>query len=521
MPSPSFSLDAQLRFHDKWLKIDLQRAFSPEGLCEMWNEMVKDEEIVFDREESANPEDCNDCTQKKDDPNDKEKKEEEEAASSSAVHHSIIEMWDWGRQPEAVELKDCLMALIDDQQKLSSQTAKSTLSSLRLSQRLVILERYLISLTHSMMEEKYKVRWKSPPSPPLSVVDNKSARQVSKGVEGLARVGSRAALSFAFAFLRRAWRSGDDADLCSELLQESLDALRALPEATLFDEGTVSPVWLEVVERATKFLSDIHGSGSGKAPSNIPLQDQHLALAILLELAVQRGTLSQLLSAVLLLLRLWDSGTREMDNERSTQGTSAPLLPLLQRFHNIHSTKEESIAEEEIEILSAPLSPNESFLRYLTLPQDNDLAIDLRQTAVVIMAHLDRLAAPCSPPQCTSPTSNKGTLQEVIGWGLLGWKPYANVNGPIQCKALSNLGVTQIVCSEKEFLILTITGAVYTQNYKSTTLAPMLVHALSARKVMKLAAHPDGQHYLALSVNGEVFSWGCGDGGRLGHGDTT
>lgn len=74
---------------------------------------------------------------------------------------------------EAVELKDCLMALVDDQQKLSSQTAKSTLSALRLSQRLVILERYLISLTHSMMEEKYKVRWKSPPSPLLSAVDNK------------------------------------------------------------------------------------------------------------------------------------------------------------------------------------------------------------------------------------------------------------------------------------------------------------------------------------------------------------
>uniref|UniRef100_A0A672Q5U6 E3 ubiquitin-protein ligase HERC2 n=1 Tax=Sinocyclocheilus grahami TaxID=75366 RepID=A0A672Q5U6_SINGR len=514
MPSPSFSLDAQLRFHDKWLKIDLQRAFSPEGLNEMWNEMVKDGEIVFDREESLDSfQDCADCTQKKDDTNDKEKKEEEEAAASS-FHHSIIEMWDWGRQPETGELKDCLMALVDDQQKLSSQTAKSTLSTLRLSQRLVILERYLISLTHSMMEEKYKVRWKSPPSPPLSAVDNKSTRPVSKGVEGLARVGSRAALSFAFAFLRRAWRSGDDADLCSELLQESLDALRALPEATLFDESTVSPVWLEVVERATKFLSDIHGSASGKAASNIPLQDQHLALAILLELAVQRGTLSQLLSAVLLLLRLWDSGTREMDNERSTQGTSAPLLPLLQRLQNIHSSKEEHI-------LSAPLSPNESFLRYLTLPQDNDLAIDLRQTAVVIMAHLDRLAAPCSPPQCSSPTSNKGTLQEVIGWGLLGWKPYANVNGPIQCKALSNLGVTQIVGSEKGFLILTITGAVYTQNYKSTILAPMLVHALSSRKIIKLAAHPDGQHYLALSVNGEVFSWGCGDGGRLGHGDAT
>uniref|UniRef100_A0A3Q4H5N8 Uncharacterized protein n=2 Tax=Pseudocrenilabrinae TaxID=318546 RepID=A0A3Q4H5N8_NEOBR len=55
MPSPSFTLDAQLRFHDKWLKIDLQRAFSPEGLSEMWNEMVKDEEITFNGEESAHP----------------------------------------------------------------------------------------------------------------------------------------------------------------------------------------------------------------------------------------------------------------------------------------------------------------------------------------------------------------------------------------------------------------------------------------------------------------------------------
>lgn len=71
------------------------------------------------------------------------------------------------------ELKDCLLALVDDQQKLAAQTAKSTLSARRLSQRLLILERYLISLTHSMMEEKYKARWKSPPSPPLPTHDNK------------------------------------------------------------------------------------------------------------------------------------------------------------------------------------------------------------------------------------------------------------------------------------------------------------------------------------------------------------
>ena len=73
----------------------------------------------------------------------------------------------------------------------------------------------------------------------------------------MARVGSRAALSFAFAFLRRAWRSGEDSDLCTELLQESLEALQSLPEASLFEEGTVSTVWLDFVERATKFLNSV------------------------------------------------------------------------------------------------------------------------------------------------------------------------------------------------------------------------------------------------------------------------
>jgi len=74
-------------------------------------------------------------------------------------------------------------------------------------------------------------------------------------LSGLALVGSRAALSFAFAFLQRAWRSGEDADLCTEVLTESLEALQSLPEATLFHG--VSSVWLDVVERTCKFLRTV------------------------------------------------------------------------------------------------------------------------------------------------------------------------------------------------------------------------------------------------------------------------
>ena len=40
------------------------------------------------------------------------------------------------------------------------------------------------------------------------------------------------------------------------------------------------------------------------------------------------------------------------------------------------------------------VSPTECFLRYLTVPEDEGMALDLRQCAVVILSHLDRLASP-------------------------------------------------------------------------------------------------------------------------------
>lgn len=61
-----------------------------------------------------------------------------------------------------------------------------------------------------------------------------------------------------------------------------------------------------------------------------------------------------MLSAVLLLQQLWDSGTRETDNERSAQGTSAPLLPLLHRFQSITGSKDDPHAEGDPHVSSLP-----------------------------------------------------------------------------------------------------------------------------------------------------------------------
>lgn len=86
-----------------------------------------------------------------------------------------------------------------------------------------------------------------------------------------------------------------------------------------------------------------------KPLDSVPVSDQHVALGILLELGVQRGTLQHMLEVVLLLLELWDSG---QDNDTDSCFTSAPLIHLLRRFEEItgalHKTLEPNKLAEEV-----------------------------------------------------------------------------------------------------------------------------------------------------------------------------
>lgn len=65
----------------------------------------------------------------------------------------------------------------------------------------------------------------------------------------------------------------------------------------------------------------------------MPTEDQQLAVALLMELAIQRGSLSAMLTAVRLLLTVSsDDIDVDRDNRLSTVLTHAPLVPVLRRF---------------------------------------------------------------------------------------------------------------------------------------------------------------------------------------------
>lgn len=263
----------------------------PDGLKRLWNELVKDGEIPLKPSHvkincdgvpaqkgetgkfycgrhilkcsccdgHCGPDGCNCDPCQKLDQEDREQKEEDERSPPAAG--PLIDSWTWGDQPSTEQLRQVLQGLIFEQRELASQAAGTTLSAMRLQQRLAVLGRYFVALAREREAIKVNgINVKGVKKEKQGTVKKRKKRgsaETEQASLGLARIGARAALSFAFAFLRRAWRSGEDADLCRELLDEALEALQYLPEATLFDEAAVSPVWLEVVERATKFLRSV------------------------------------------------------------------------------------------------------------------------------------------------------------------------------------------------------------------------------------------------------------------------
>ena len=84
-------------------------------------------------------------------------------------------------------------------------------------------------------------------------------------------------------------------------------------------------------------MGDLNSSEDSSAVVEIPSRDKNTALTLLLEFAVQKGSLNEMLDMVRLLLTIWTLGRERQDN-RTGSGkveSSAPLVPFLRRLEAI------------------------------------------------------------------------------------------------------------------------------------------------------------------------------------------
>lgn len=193
------------------------------------------------------------------------------------------------------------------------------------------------------------------------------------------------------------------------------------------------------------------------------------------------------------------------------------------------------------------------------MPDQETVNIELRQAAVVIMSHLDRLARPHLPASnyVTKQTIQNSTIPQLFTYGMVfsNNDNYGFLSDPVNNElpvfgeastglqphldALldsiqKTITIESVVCSEKHMLLLSSDGEVFavnTSDYVINESTPMVkkpneshafkkIDGFGNSRVLKLAAHYEGNHFLALNAEHHVFAWGCGENGRLGLNDT-
>ena len=92
--------------------------------------------------------------------------------------------------------------------------------------------------------------------------------------------------------------------------------------------------------------------------------------------------------------------------------------------------------------------------------------------------------------------------------------------------------MAQFVGGSKSLAFVTTEGTVLVcgdyQNRQGTSsikadkgAIPRLIGGFSGVKITHVAMHSGGRHALAITSTGALYSWGDGEDGKLGHGNTT
>ncbi|ELV11273.1 E3 ubiquitin-protein ligase HERC2 [Tupaia chinensis] len=130
-------------------------------------------------------------------------------------------------------------------------------------------------------------------------------------------------------------------------------------------------------------------------------------------------------------------------------------------------------------------------------------------------------------------TLSAGGSGTIYGWGhnhrgQLGGIEGAKVKVPTPCEALAALRPVQLIGGEQTLFAVTADGKLYATGYGAggrlgiggteSVSTPTLLESIQHVFIKKVAVNSGGKHCLALSSEGEVYSWGEAEDGKLGHG---
>ncbi|XP_053543730.1 probable E3 ubiquitin-protein ligase HERC1 isoform X7 [Ictalurus punctatus] len=434
---------------------------------------------------------------------------------------------DFQHESSANEERDeYLRALLRSQRCLGHRVLAHWPFSISLHQRLVALQRIYYAL-----HTKYHDRYRNPPPPqpgssgpdggalePVSDPHQSGIRgRTTSGTDVLIEMGVRTGLSLLFALLRQNWQRGnlEDVTLCNDVLSTARSVLSALPPLSLANENKMAPVGLECMAQVGNFLKKTAVSGRGADPAG-----RRLALELLLSIAVQRGALRFLLEWVEVALAATSSSS-----STPSCSSSEPLAVSYELIvQNLQQMRQCSGFRGDL-------------INTQVLKKDADGLCSLSHVALCLLEEICTLASSCLS-SCSAGTSCPGSevdaLVKVFVWGSNSSHQLAEgtLEKILQPKLAQGFSDAQVI-EAGQYCTFSVSsdGSVRAcgkgsygrlglgdSNNQSVPKKLVLDPPRCMRKVSS-SKGSDG-HTLAVTVEGEVFSWGDGDYGKLGHGNS-
>ncbi|XP_013415675.1 probable E3 ubiquitin-protein ligase HERC1 [Lingula anatina] len=434
--------------------------------------------------------------------------------------------------PSLEEQEHYLDALLNSQLSLARVVCSDSPFAAVLQKRLVVLQRIFQAISskfHGGREQKVKEHQsrnggeRGENEERQQVVDRTPA-----GTSALIHIGVRTGLSLLFSLLKQNWTlqaklMTTGSNLCQDVLCTAADVILSLPSLSLANESKLPPLGVESLNQVTQFLKSTSMPTSGADVSG-----RRVASELVLALASQRGSLRFLLEWVELALCVSAASRHESDStevEQPGKINHSFFLSMLGQIVKSAGGVERNISGQS------------------NIQEDSQGLTSLYGAAVCLMEELCQLA--CDYARCcVSPDENKNNPMqdpacgtegsEVFVWGsnsshqLAMGSQMEKVLTPKLAVGFANAQVCEAgqYCSfviYQDSSVAAVGKGSYGRlglgdsNNQST---PKKVN-YEGKKIKRVSSSKgsDG-HTLALTADGEVYSWGDGDYGKLGHGNT-
>ncbi|KAG7482603.1 putative E3 ubiquitin-protein ligase HERC1 isoform X2 [Solea senegalensis] len=430
------------------------------------------------------------------------------------------------------EQEHYLDALLSSQLALAKMVCSDSPFAAALRKRVLVLQRIFYALSNKYHDKgKVKQQPHSPENNSGSADLHSVSERPRSSTDALIEMGVRTGLSLLFALLRQSWMMppppspsgvpGGNINLCNDVIHTAIDVVSSLPPLSLANESKIPPMGLDCLAQVTTFLKGVTMPNSGA-----DILGRRLASELLLGLASQRGSLRYLLEWIEMALAAAAvvstmEQNKVLQNQEGLIGYDCFMNILMQMRRSLGSSADRSQWREPTRTPDGLCSLYEAAL--CLFEEVCRMASDYSRTCVspdnIQTGEAPVVSETCEVYVWGSNSSHQlveGTQEKILQPKLAAsFADAQTIEAGQYCTFVISSDGSVRACGKGSYGRLGLGDSNNQSTLKKLTFEPH-----RAIKKVSSSKGSDG-HTLAFTTEGEVFSWGDGDYGKLGHGNSS